>query len=90
MHYHTVYFFQFQGHTYWPEAEILQTPSRSEAAQNGEPRSRAKGCVRLCCDLSEKCVQHSHCLHAISPHLCHGGCATLQRQVLLLQRCLQA
>ena len=76
----------FQGHTHRPKAESRQTPSCSQAAQNGEPRTRVKGCVRLCCDLSEKCVQHSHCLHAIPPHLCHGGRATLQRQVLLLQR----
>ena len=80
----------FQGHTHRPKAESRQTPSCSQAAQNGEPRTRVKGCVRLCCDLSEKCVQHSHCLHAIPPHLCHGGRATLQRQVLLLQRWIQA
>ena len=48
------------------------------------------GCVRLCCHLAQECAQYPHRLHALPPHFRHGRRAALQRQVLLLQRPLQA
>ncbi len=47
------------------------------------------GCLWLCGELSEECVEHPHCLHAVHVHLCCGGCAALQRPFLLLYRWIQ-
>ena len=79
-----------QRHRDRPELEVCEAAPRAAAAQDGEPRARAQGCVRLCCHLAQECVEYPHRLHALPPHFRHGRRAALQRQVLLLQRPLQA
>ena len=37
----------------------------------------------------QKCVQHPDRVHAVPPHLRHGGGPALQRQILLLHRRVQ-
>ena len=79
-----------QRHRDRPELEVCEAAPRAAAAQDGEPRARAQGCVRLCCHLAQECVEYPHRLHALPPHLRHGRRAALQRKVLLLQRPLKA
>ena len=80
----------FQGYPDGSEAEVSQAASSAEAPQDGEPGARTQGCVRLCCHLSQECVQYPHRVHPLSPHLRDGRRPALQREVLLLLGRLQA
>ena len=82
--------FSPQRHRDRPELEVGEAAPCAAAAQDGKPRACAEGCVRLCCHLAQECVEYPHRLHALPPHFRHGRRPALQRQVLLLQRPLQA
>ena len=78
------FLFSQQGYSDGTKTKICQASACAAASENGEPGSRSQGCVRLCCHLSQECVQYPHRVHPLSPHLRDGRRPALQRKVLLL------
>ena len=65
--------------------QVTASVASSQTAQDYKESAKAEGGVRLRNQLSEKCVQHSHCLSPLSFHLrCHRG-PIVQWKILLLQ-----